>query len=136
MISHRFEHSLGTSYLCGILIHKLQELHRGEVEITDEECICIKIAGLCHDLGHGPFSHFFDGVYIKKQRPDLEWEHEDASCKLFDFMLEENSELRQRLKDFRLGEEEKKFIKELIKGIVKRRDRYLHSPQSFFIRNV
>ncbi|XP_046843281.1 deoxynucleoside triphosphate triphosphohydrolase SAMHD1-like [Xenia sp. Carnegie-2017] len=110
----RFEHSLGTSYLCGKLIDKLQELHRGEIEITDKECMCIKIAGLCHDLGHGPFSHFFEEEYIKKQKPD--WQHEDLSCDLFDFMLKENSKLRQSFEDFRLGEEDIEFIKELIKG--------------------
>ncbi|XP_028392110.1 deoxynucleoside triphosphate triphosphohydrolase SAMHD1-like isoform X2 [Dendronephthya gigantea] len=58
---NRFEHSLGTAHLCGKLIDTLQELHAGEYEITDKEALCVKIAGLCHDLGHGPFSHFFDG---------------------------------------------------------------------------
>ncbi|XP_046842768.1 deoxynucleoside triphosphate triphosphohydrolase SAMHD1-like [Xenia sp. Carnegie-2017] len=110
----RFEHSLGTSYLCGKLIDTLQELHRGEIEITDKECMCIKIAGLCHDLGHGPFSHFFEEEYIKKQRP--EWQHEDASCELFEFMLKENSELKQSFDDFPLDHTDIKFIKELIKG--------------------
>ncbi|XP_046843278.1 deoxynucleoside triphosphate triphosphohydrolase SAMHD1-like [Xenia sp. Carnegie-2017] len=110
---NRFEHSLGTSYLCGKLIDKLQKLHRGEIEITDKECMCIKIAGLCHDLGHGPFSHFFE-EYIKKKKP--KWKHEDASCELFEFMLEENSELKKSFDDFPLNQEDIEFIKELIKG--------------------
>ncbi|XP_046843284.1 deoxynucleoside triphosphate triphosphohydrolase SAMHD1-like [Xenia sp. Carnegie-2017] len=117
----RFQHSLGTSHLCGELIDRLKELHRKEYEITDEESLCIKIAGLCHDLGHGPFSHFFDDVYKKKLKSDvidLEWKHEDLSCELFKFMLEEeeNPELRKRFRHFDLFEKDEEFILELIKG--------------------
>ena len=34
-----------------------------ELEITDREIELIKIAGLCHGLGHGPFCHFFDNYF-------------------------------------------------------------------------
>jgi len=28
--------------------------------VSDEEKLCLEIAGLCHDLGHGPFSHTWE----------------------------------------------------------------------------
>ena len=47
--------------------------------ITDSDVKCIRLAGLTHDLGHGPFSHLFDGLFIPEVRKDINWTHEDAS---------------------------------------------------------
>jgi len=44
-----------------------------ELDITDKDVLCVKMAGLCHDLGHGPFSHLFDGLFIPKARPGCGW---------------------------------------------------------------
>ena len=112
----RFEHCLGTAHLCGKLIDTLHDLHRGKIEITDTESLCIKIAGLCHDLGHGPFSHFFDGVYIPRAKPGFQWKHEQASCDLFEFMIASNPGLAESFEEYDLGREEIDFIKELILG--------------------
>lgn len=45
----RFEHSLGTMHLAGILA---ESLNLGEREI-----LLSMVSGLLHDIGHGPFSH-------------------------------------------------------------------------------
>lgn len=55
----RFEHSLGTAYLARRMILDLS--HRTPAaNITPKEILMVTIAGLCHDLGHCAFSHFFE----------------------------------------------------------------------------
>lgn len=58
----RFEHSLGVSHLAKILATSLQK-NQPELQITDNEIELIQIAGLIHDIGHGPFSHLYDDEF-------------------------------------------------------------------------
>ena len=51
-----------------------------------------------------------------------EWEHEDASCKMFDHMLEANPNLKDAFERKMIGENERDLIKELIKGKLPGRD--------------
>ena len=60
------------SYLAGEFVESLQRRQK-ELEITDEDVLCLKIAGLCHDLGHGPFSHLFDQKFIPSINESLTW---------------------------------------------------------------
>ena len=55
--------SLGVAHLAQSLVKHLQQ-SQPELGITDSEVECVTIAGLCHDLGHGPWSHVWDGVFI------------------------------------------------------------------------
>ncbi|XP_078310162.1 deoxynucleoside triphosphate triphosphohydrolase SAMHD1-like isoform X3 [Crassostrea virginica] len=75
---NRFEHSIGTSYLAGCLGRALQkkinEQGLGKLEISEKEILCLELGGLCHDLGHGPFSHLFDLMFyprVKMKNDDL-----------------------------------------------------------------
>ena len=52
------------------------------------EYVCLfQMAGLLHDVGHGPFSHLFDDCFIQEitttTRATEEWSHELQSCKIF-----------------------------------------------------
>ena len=57
----RLHHSLGAYHLMCIAISELRD--KG-IEITQEEAQAAKAAILLHDIGHGPFSHTFDDVFI------------------------------------------------------------------------
>ncbi|GCB76360.1 hypothetical protein scyTo_0017457 [Scyliorhinus torazame] len=69
---NRFEHSIGVGYLAGQLVKGLQE-RQPELNIDKKDVLCVQIAGLCHDLGHGPFSHVFDHAFIPRARPEKTW---------------------------------------------------------------
>ncbi|KAF4097094.1 deoxynucleoside triphosphate triphosphohydrolase SAMHD1 [Onychostoma macrolepis] len=86
---NRFEHSVGVGYLAGCLVQALNE-RQPELLITKRDVLCVQIAGLCHDLGHGPFSHMFDGMFIPKVRPGQKWKHEMASVQMFDHLVKVN----------------------------------------------
>ena len=69
---------------------------------------------MCHDLGHGPFSHLFDGKFLPAMGVKS-FVHEHASIGLLDLLIEENS-LWPELRKNNLHEAELHFIKELILG--------------------
>ena len=76
----RFEHSIGTYHLAGVLLDRLDptfDSHTREL---------IKIGGLLHDIGHGPFSHLFDNIFLKDYGGD--WKHhETRSQDIFLYMV-------------------------------------------------
>ncbi|XP_053400924.1 deoxynucleoside triphosphate triphosphohydrolase SAMHD1-like [Mercenaria mercenaria] len=120
---NRFEHSLGVCHLAGRLLRTIKERQpndkNGSELITDKDILCVEIAGLCHDLGHGPFSHLFDKMFIPKVNSKSKWKHETASVMMFEYILEDNNgqllkEFKNHLPDFNVNDIE--FIKELICG--------------------
>lgn len=57
----RFSHMLGA---LNLMCRALDVLRQKGVEITDDECRAAKLAILLHDIGHGPFSHTSEGVFV------------------------------------------------------------------------
>ncbi|XP_055977277.1 deoxynucleoside triphosphate triphosphohydrolase SAMHD1 isoform X1 [Sorex fumeus] len=112
---NRFEHSLGVGYLAGCLLRELHE-KQPELKISPRDILCVQIAGLCHDLGHGPFSHMFDGRFIPLARPDVKWTHEQGSVQMFEHLIKSNG-LKDVMQHYGLvPEEDICFIKEQIIG--------------------
>ncbi len=58
----RFEHCLGAMYMAG----QMGESLKGKGYVNDEDVQQLRIAGLLHDVGHGPFSHLFEDVSFKR----------------------------------------------------------------------
>jgi deoxynucleoside triphosphate triphosphohydrolase SAMHD1 len=74
----RFEHSIGVCHIAGSWVKHLQ---RSCKEITDRDVLVVQIAGLVHDIGHGPFSHSFER-FIDMTRPGHKYRHEDMTTKI------------------------------------------------------
>ena len=92
----RFQHALGVCHLASEWARQFQR-EQPELQVTDEEVLCVTIAGLVHDLGHGPFSHFWEASFlpaVAAAKPDtvahMPPEHEEISCRLLDRLLEVN----------------------------------------------
>jgi len=105
---HRYEHSIGVCHLSSTLIERFRQ-SQPELEINESEIKCIKLAGLCHDLGHGPFSHLFDEKFIPQAIPNIKWSHEDTSQELFEYLVDSNG-----IND--ISTDEVKLIQNLISG--------------------
>lgn len=157
--NNRFEHSIGTYHLTGLMLEKIiknsnnKEINKALVEVKfvreyllkhfelddNEENIefiknlntplmddylveLIKIAGLIHDIGHGPFSHLFDEWLISlNSSNELEGttmlEHEARSIMLFKEIITDRKikfgDNEFLMQDF-INEDAFNFIAELI----------------------
>ncbi len=78
-VHDRFSHSIGVSYLIGLIYDRLNVPQNINVIDSDGESheinkdnfkLLLQTAGLLHDIGHGPFSHAFDRI------KNLDFKHE------------------------------------------------------------
>jgi len=105
----RFEHSLGVASLAEKMLRHIKQ-SQPKLGVTEKDILCVKLAGLCHDLGHGPYSHVFDNHFRPLLKQALnkghwlgqkidksayeglsevmdDWQHEDASLVMVDALL-------------------------------------------------
>jgi HD superfamily phosphohydrolase len=63
----RFQHSLGAMHLAGRLAQQLYPSLRAVFPDAPSPALIeelLRVAGLLHDVGHGPFGHFFDDNFL------------------------------------------------------------------------
>lgn len=84
----RFEHSLGVMHLSGKVATYFN---------LDEECKkIIRLAGLLHDIGHGPFSHVSENVLEKYVDRDIliKYKADNAHELLSIILIQQNDEIK------------------------------------------
>jgi HD superfamily phosphohydrolase len=104
---NRFEHSLGVAHLAERMLKSIRN-NQPELNITERQIELVKIAGLCHDLGHGPFSHAFDNEILPRLLGEEERvvPHEERSGELLEEIV--------KSKGLDISPEEIRFIKTCI----------------------
>lgn len=89
----QFEHSVGIYHLTGICLNYLfsiypkkkyhiPEISKFKMKLTGKIIELIKIAGLCYNLGCGPFGHLFDQEILKGINHPHRY-HKMRSCLIF-----------------------------------------------------
>ncbi|KAH9790634.1 HD domain-containing protein [Citrus sinensis] len=89
-VHSRFEHSLGVYWLAGAAIQKLKQNQGLELGIDNFDIQTVKLAGLLHDVGHGPFSHLFEREFLPRVVSGCKWSHEQMSLKMVDHIVDEH----------------------------------------------
>ncbi|CAL1383499.1 unnamed protein product [Linum trigynum] len=86
----RFEHSLGVYHLAGEVAYRLRAQQDPEFPIEDFDIKTVKLAGLLHDIGHGPFSHTFERQFLPLFLNGASWSHEDMSISMIDYIVDKH----------------------------------------------
>jgi HD superfamily phosphohydrolase len=110
----RFGHCIGVMYLAGLSGRRLLS----RMGLGDQKLQEVRIAGLLHDIGHGPFSHVFEEVMIEKRGMN----HEDVTEWIIlkselGELLEADGISKKRIGDLVRGRQKSKKDK-IIAGIV------------------
>ncbi|CBH11791.1 hypothetical protein, conserved [Trypanosoma brucei gambiense DAL972] len=110
----RFEHSIGVAHLASEMLKHIASC-QPELGITRADVLSVIIAGLCHDLGHGPFSHSFE-VAVNRIRSKTGarklWRHEHMSVLLLRRILK-----KIEIRKYGLNEDDVRFIELCITGL-------------------
>ncbi len=100
----RFSHALGALHLMTTAIETLRS--KG-IDVNEDEYLGVCIAILLHDIGHGPFSHALEEVFVPVS-------HEDISIAVMEKLNHEfNGQLTTALQIFR-NQHPKKYLTQLV----------------------
>lgn len=108
----RFEHSLGVMHIASQAGKALNE--KGILKSDDIDLL--RLAGLLHDIGHGPFSHLFEEVIQQKK-----FSHEDFGKEIIlkseiGDILSKNGYDKKLVTKIAFGDSKLQYMNEIISG--------------------
>ncbi len=111
----RFEHSLGVMHIAGQAGHALAD----KKIIKADDIENLRIAGLLHDIGHGPFSHLFEEILQEKNKVS----HEDLGKKIIlktqiGDQLSKSGFDKKFISKLAFGDSKIQFMNEIISGVL------------------
>ena len=80
----RFDHSIGVACLAFKMVSSICN-RQPELKISAMDILCVTLAALCHDLGHGAGSHMWDSAILKRLGVDMP--HEEMSLLILDNII-------------------------------------------------
>ncbi|CEF63866.1 Deoxynucleoside triphosphate triphosphohydrolase SAMHD1 [Strongyloides ratti] len=108
----RKSHLLGTYFLSLRVLKKLSKV-QPYLLIDEKDLLCVSIAALCHDIGHGPCSHTYDGPFLNAVNKNSGFTHEKASVELLKMIFKNYPHIKNEF-DKVLDEKDYIFIYECI----------------------
>ncbi|KAF5741064.1 deoxynucleoside triphosphate triphosphohydrolase SAMHD1 isoform X5 [Tripterygium wilfordii] len=89
-VHSRFEHSLGVYWLADKAINSINTFQGSELGIEPFDIKTVKLAGLLHDVGHGPFSHLFERGFLPQVLKGSKWCHESMSLNMIEYIVDQH----------------------------------------------
>lgn len=84
---NRLEHSIGVAHKAQGVALSIFRTQNRDLKMTRRDIATVELAGLCHDMGHGPFSHVFE--VLLKESNITHWTHEEMSVRMLESIKED-----------------------------------------------
>ena len=108
----RFEHSLGVMHIASQAGEALRE--KGILKQDDIEKL--RLAGLLHDIGHGPFSHLFEEIIQKKKISHEDFGKNIILKSAIGDTLSQNGYDKKTITKIAFGDSKFQYLNEIVSG--------------------
>jgi len=108
----RFEHSLGVMHIASQAGQSLYEkglLSKDNIDI-------LRLAGLLHDIGHGPFSHLFEEIIQRKKISHEDFGREIILTSSIGDNLSKNGFDKKNIAKIAFGDSKLQYLNEIVSG--------------------
>jgi len=108
----RFEHSLGVMHIASQAGNALNE--KGILKPDDTEIL--RLSGLLHDIGHGPFSHLFEEIIQERKISHEDFGREIILKSEIGDILSKNGHDKKLVTKIAFGDSKFQYLNEIVSG--------------------